>query len=172
MHAHTHTHKQAHAHTNTQTCKHIHACTHTHTNTHTQTHMQKQIILLPLSGTLTWRSQAVCAFSRHSEPMLANSWRVTRRRTDHLSQAMVWAPKVPPEPRLIYVPICSWVSGGMVLDGLLTPHGGGERGWLYTPNQLGYVGDLKSCTHAPMHARKHTYTRKHIYARTQTYIHT
>ena len=45
-----------------------------HTHSHTHTQMQKcKLYCCRITVTPTWRSQAACALSRHSEPVLANS---------------------------------------------------------------------------------------------------
>ena len=68
------------------------------------------------------------------------------RRTDHLSQTMVWAPEVPPELRLVYERWPSRSSWVDLWDGVgWTSHTTwwwGKR--MTTPNQLGHVGDLNS----------------------------
>ena len=91
--------------------------------------------------------------------------------------------KVPHMAKVIWTPEYSRSSfatgwtGGMVLDGLLTPHGGGERGWLH---QI-YWGMLGTWTHylaimspmsCPLHHSDIHATHTHACTHTHTHTHT
>ena len=106
------------------------------TYTHMHTQMQNANLLLPLRVTLTWRSQAACALSRHCEPMLANSWSRARNSQEDWSylpdrgvgtRSPTWTRAGMRNGQWICTPensrspfTAGW-TGGLVWDGLLTP---------------------------------------------------
>ena len=114
--------------------------------------MQMQIILLPLDGHAHLAEpDCLCikqALGANAEQTLG-AWLGTRRRTDHLSQPLVWPPEVPPEPGWCMRKICPpeipgshLQLGDLVGWCFLTPHGDGER--ITTTSPLGHVPGLNS----------------------------
>ncbi len=152
---------------------HTHASTHTHTHarTHTHTHTHKcKLYCCCWAVTLTRGSQPgrLCI----KQPMLANSWsRVSNSQEDwpSLPDNIIWTQgsQVICTPENSRSPFAARWTGGMVLDGLLTPYGGGERGWLHQINwdMLGtwthYLAIMSSMSYLVHYSDIHTHARAH-----------